>query len=251
MPEQIVNQGFLYANGCNFTVTSTTTGSMSAGQVRDSTNVFDIVVPAGLTINGAVNGLGGLDTGALTANTVYAVYIMASSSGPFPGGFFPVSCMLSANFTQPGYIANYDIFRRVDVVVTNSSNNFINLIQSGNTNTRTYFYDDVLSNLQIFTGGGSTSPVDINLTGLVPPTATSVYLDAVFTPNVVGNKLNMYAKGSPGASNPPIQYYGLVAGHPQADRFNMNIGTGNKVTYFTTSASDALVLNVNGFVESI
>lgn len=42
---QIVNLPTMYINGCNLIYVNGTTINVTAGQVRDSSNQFDIVVP--------------------------------------------------------------------------------------------------------------------------------------------------------------------------------------------------------------
>src|SRR6266568_7546379 len=90
MAEQIVNAPQLYVNNLNISRASSTTLLIAAGQCRDSTNVFDMFLPSATTINAAVNGLNGLDTGSLIATKMYYVYVIAD-----PSGFKPTGCLMS------------------------------------------------------------------------------------------------------------------------------------------------------------
>src|SRR5580692_3582295 len=93
--DPIINQPFLYVNGLlvsNDATTPNTVLDIAAGQCRDSNNVIDMILGdflnegygtdnSSTSLNAAVNGLNGLDTGSLAASTMYAVYIIADSSG--------------------------------------------------------------------------------------------------------------------------------------------------------------------------
>src|SRR5271166_3374895 len=85
--QQIVFSPNLYANQMVLAYGSATTLTVTAGQVRDSLNVADLITTATLTINCALNGYNGLDTGALANSTMYYLFAIGDSSLTHPTGF--------------------------------------------------------------------------------------------------------------------------------------------------------------------
>ena len=124
----IVNKGLLYVNGFGVSQgtvnvnTGTATGTIlvSGGQCRDETDTNDIILPnTTYTINPFVNGVNGLDVGALnaTAVTLYYVYVISdSTSYRTPGTLLSLADGIVANPTLP---FGYDMYRRVGTVLSN------------------------------------------------------------------------------------------------------------------------------------
>ena len=84
----IVNLGMKYINDSQVAWASATTLTIQNGQERDITNTVDIAVTGGpTTLNFAVNGLNGLDTGAIAASTWYYIYAISSSTNKAPSGY--------------------------------------------------------------------------------------------------------------------------------------------------------------------
>lgn len=123
--EQIVNLPFLYRTGLDVSFATTATVSVATGQCRDSTNVFDIVVPslgqtAPLTCSTAFSGLNGLDTGTVEASTMYALFVVYDPTlRNHPG------LVLSKSFTAPIMPSlngvTYGSFRLIDFILTDGS----------------------------------------------------------------------------------------------------------------------------------
>lgn len=67
------------------------------------------------TINITVNGANGLDTGTVTTNTLYAVYVITNASGSLQAG------LVSLSSTSPTLPAGYTLKRLVGFMKTNGS----------------------------------------------------------------------------------------------------------------------------------
>jgi hypothetical protein len=118
-----------YVSGLATAVVSTSTISVSAGNVRDSTNTFDMKLTS--TFNVALLGSGvawqagsanqKLDIGSLTSNTWYHLYIIRKTSDG------SVDFVFSLSATAPTLPTGYAGFRRVPAtaVLTNSSGQII------------------------------------------------------------------------------------------------------------------------------
>lgn len=91
----IVSRGFI--DGLTLTFNSTTTWNISAGTVRDSTNVHNILLAASTKILqssgawAAGTGANGLDTGARAASTWYHVWAICKADGTSPDILFSLS----------------------------------------------------------------------------------------------------------------------------------------------------------------
>src|SRR4030042_715572 len=88
---------------------SNTTILIAGGQYRDNTNSVDIVLPLlGVTLNQAVNGLNGLDSGTIAASTWYYIYAVGDSSGNRIGG-----ALISTSYIAPILPYGYDVYRLI------------------------------------------------------------------------------------------------------------------------------------------
>ena len=237
----IINLGNLYANNLQVSWVSTTTLSMAAGQCRDSTDSVDLTLSTATTINGAVNGVNGLDTGSLANNTWYAVYIIGSSLNSQA-----TATLLSTSATAPALPSNYDCFRRIGWVLTDGSAHFLAVNIYGNSNQRIYMWDAIATELS---AAGNASYTDVDLSSSVPSTSTLVHLNWKLVPNTAGNLSLLRKNGSSSTTNP--QLTGSVAAQPNAGFLTMNCDSSQIIEYKTASASDALTLYVIGFTDFI
>lgn len=120
--------GFITANAADADHDIT----VETGICRDSTNVVNIQLDAAITkridaLWAAGTGQGGLDTGAVAADTTYHLFaIRRSDTGE-------VDALFSLSVSAPTLPTNYDTFRRVASVMTDSSANIFNYFQVENT----------------------------------------------------------------------------------------------------------------------
>jgi hypothetical protein len=108
-----------------------TTITIAAGTARDTTDAEDITIPTGSTrtVDAAVSGAGGLDTGTIAAKQAYALYIVRSSGGQVQG-------LLSLSYTAPT-VPSGSKYRRIGSVYTSSSSKIVAFQQNGTSNDRT------------------------------------------------------------------------------------------------------------------
>ena len=186
-----------YINGLQISNDATTPNTLldiSAGSCLDSTGTFQYNNNNALVINGAVNGLNGLDTGTLAASTVYAVYVVWDAvHNKVAGG------MLSLSLTAPLLPFAYGQFLLIGYVVTDSSTHFLKGYWSaGNGSMRQFTYDAFQATA--VTAGAATSFTNVNLITLVPNVAnTPVQVYTSYLPGTAGHTLSMQAGNATGA----------------------------------------------------
>jgi len=178
-----------YCNGLAVSWASNTTLSVAVGICSDKDNVFDISLGTALTINTAVIGVNGMDTGTLAASTVYYVHLIGDYMNSKP-----TAAVLSLSATNPYLPVGYEISRRIGWAVTDGSANFVLMYQSGNGLTRTYSFDEPLS---VLSGGTQTSFTAIDLHTKIPALDNLlVNVEMAFTPVAASDTAKLRAGGS-------------------------------------------------------
>lgn len=244
----IVNLPFLYVNNATIAYGSNTTLTVAAGQVRDSTDTQDLTLSSSTTINAAVNGINGLDTGALGNNKCYAVFIIAD-----PTGVQVTGTILSLSATAPLLPFGYGLFRRIGWVFTDGSSHFLKFYQigSGGSSSRTYYYDSPVS---VLSGGSSATFAAVSLVNAVPLiNGVAVFLNASYTPAVAGNTTSIRPTGSSAAANAsPVILSGVVVSKAQdfaAIKTVALVSSSLPSIDYVVQSSDALSLSVAGFED--
>lgn len=231
----------LYINDLALSWASTTTLTVGAGQARDSENNIDIELDATTTLNGAVNGANGLDTGSLANATWYAIHLISSSlNRAMP------ALLASTSATAPLMPTGYDSFRRISWALTDGSAHFLKYYVYGNSNSRKYVWDAVITELS---AGAATSFTDVDLASSVPPTARLATLNWKIVPATAGNIAKLRVNGSSSTTN--IQLTGSVAAQPNVGFVEMNTDSSQIIEYLVGNASDALTLLTAGFEDFI
>lgn len=241
MNEQIVNLPNLYVNGLGVSWVSNTALSVALGQCRDSTNTVDLVLGVSTTINSAIKGVNGLDTGILAGSSTYAIYVIGDSRG-----FKPVGCIMSLSATVPILPSGYDCFRRVGWSITDSTPHILYLEQVGSGLTREYWYDVAV---QVLNAGSATSLTVVDLSDVVPPIDCKVFLTIVYTPATVGNVATITTGDSLTVS--PEVVSGIVAHVTQVSELttlSTVVSSIPSIQYIVT-ASDTLTIDVIGFED--
>jgi hypothetical protein len=230
-----------YINGFVLDYATTTALTVEAGQCKDSTNVWDIVLSANATLSGAVNGVNGLDTGTLGASTLYAVYAIADSTK-----YHATATLLSTSATAPYLPFGYDIFRRIGWARTDGSSHFLKFYE---TPSRKYTWDAPIS---VLSGGTSSTYAAIDLSAAIPPiNKCSIDLQVSYTPAVAANTAVIRPSGS--ASTTSLVISGVVAAKVQdmyAQSLALLISSVPKIDYVVTS-SDSLSLSVISFMDQV
>jgi hypothetical protein len=174
----IVNLPFLYINGAQISNDATTPNTVldiAAGQMRDSSNTYDMNLgnfngqvngsaPENVVtlLNAAVVGFNGIDTGALAASKVYHVYVISDPVSGNPSGTL---LSLATSVVGPLMPFGYSAYRHIGWAVTDSSSHFLLGYNAGNDNARLFMYDAPIS---VGTTASSSSYATVDLTKFVP-----------------------------------------------------------------------------------
>jgi len=191
MPEYITNAPNLYANGCGFSVNiGGVRISVDPGQVRDSTNNFDLVLPTTTNIVMSVSGgINSLDTGTLAQNQSYDCYVVGDSRG-----FNQTGVMATLN-NGPGlhYPNGYDISRYIGSVPTLPNSATLQAAGCvGGGNYRYVFYQGNPANLVCYNSSPGTNFINVSLFPWVPfgfgprPSGSPAYLAFQYTGSTPG-----------------------------------------------------------------
>lgn len=232
---------FPYATNAAYSWVSNTTLSVAAGEYRDSTNSVDISLDSAVTVDIAVNGVNGLDTGSVAASTWYYLHLIADVTGNNA-----TAAILSTSKTAPYLPYGYGAFAFIGMVLTDGSSHFLDFKVVGDGNERTYYWKDSIS---VLSGGSSATFAAVDLSDGVPPIdRLPVILEASFTPAVAADACNIrpYNWGTTGL---PIT--GVVAAKAQelqAEVLSLydSVNGVNKIDY-KVAASGALSLSVAAF----
>jgi hypothetical protein len=282
----MVNLGELYMNGLALTWLTTTTIQVAPGQCRDSTDKNDIQLPASITygptatpttitptyiINTAQSGALGLDvlpTAGIAASTLYYVYAIGNSNNNSPNqsGFNPAnlpSALLSLSASAPTLPANYDMFRRIGCVLTDTTaapSHIIPFFQTTGANQTNRLMDyctDGITALTVLSGGTSNSYAPVVLTAVMPALITQVTFRATLTPNTAGDILYLRPTNALAGLQTTLgitEMSGDVAMVAHVDMMTVLSGTAAGVTsidYKLSSASDAATLVLQGYIDKL
>lgn len=221
--------------GMNLAYASTTTATISAGITRDSEDLNQITFSASKTLNFAVNGLNGLDTGAIGASKLYYVFAIGDSLGANPAG---VIASLSATPLLPrGSVVDrpYDQYRRIGWLRSGAGSTLLNFKQNGNRNVRQYFYDTMI---QVLSNGTSQTLAAIDLSVACPPIDNlSWYSHTEFTPATAGDSVKFAPFGSTATVIPGLS--GVVASQKQQAQLKLlaALDSGVPKTLYINSAA--------------
>lgn len=241
----IVNAGYLNVQGLQIAIASTTTLTVQAGQARDSTNVNDIVISSAVTLNAAVNGVNGLDTGSLTTNTLYALYAVGDSTNNNHAGV-----VLSLNQSAPLLPVGYDMYRLIGYVRTDGSSLFLTGYWTGSANERTFVYDVPIATA--ITAGASATYAPVTLTTFVPAVQNVLArMEINWTANAAGDTLALQPFNAVGDT---LKYIAGVAGasaHTLVREYvQAQLSSGAPKINYKVSAG-TVALNVAGYQYTI
>ena len=245
--DPIVNQAFLYLNGLllsNDATTPNTKLDVAAGQCRDSNNIVDINIGnylglsgigtanASSTINFAVNGINGLDTGSIAASTGYYIFAISDSSEKNVPG---VLASLSA--TAPTLPFGYDSIRLIGWVLTDGSSHLLKFYASGSGGGK-YFQWDAPIAVTITNSGTSATYVAQDLSVGVPSSNYGrVAIKYKWTNNAPADSLNFTPSGATGDFETIL---GIAAGVAQEDNFvilPLTVSAKPKMDYKTSAGT--------------
>lgn len=250
---------FLAMQGLQVSYASNTTLTVGAGLCRDSSNTMDIVignsplnnftVTAPITVNAAVNGYNGLDTGSLANNTWYALYMIGDSSYKNPPGAI---LTLASNAAPKLPIGKYDSYRLRYYVLTNASAQFLQFYMIADNANIINVWD---SSINVLTSGSSTSFATISLGAAVPPVSSAlVRFDASYYGNFGSNQFYLRPTGS-AATTGAVTASCVAAQRTQILQVDclalFNGGASAVEIDYQVQSGDQLSLAVNSFEYSV
>lgn len=216
--------------------------NIDLGVGADYPNLQNVTVTAPLTVNNTLSGVGGLDTGTVAANTIYAVYLVGDSRY-----YKPVVGMLSlASNSQPRMPFEYDSYRKIGYAITDATSDFLLMNTAGSGHERILMFD--APQATSVTAGNSTTYAGVDLSALVPPVQnTIVSIQSVFNANAAADILNMQGFDSTGDS---VSIIAPVAGATARtwalnDVFAQLDTAAPKIKYKVSAG--AVAINVAGF----
>ncbi len=222
---------------------------VAAGKANDSTGTNEIVLPAAVVFNSAVNGVvNGLDAGAFAASRLYAVYVIADSTGYNAAG-----SLLSLNATQPLLPAGYDMYRRVGTVRTSAGSIILDFTQKGDGLDREMWYADAIATP--IAAGASAAFAIVNLTTafLAPVSVGDVMYLAVLTADAGATRTAALRATSSGSvagqvlmSSPASTVTTTTMKCPAS-----NAAGVVSSDYLVSNAAAAIALSVHGYVDQL
>lgn len=284
----MVNLGDLYVQGGRLSYASTTTFTVAAGQFRDSTNINDIVLPAAATVNIAVTGINGLDTGTIAASSVYYVYAIGSSVfgandgqdygvpqavGPIPGSnpaatgvpsypstYAPAGILISlaAPSVGPKLPVNYDMFRRIGAIRTTAGSLIEPFVQTGYGQNRTMRFQTPVAPVGAAVAGTTAFATIGALVTVIPQIAMDVIVDCSLAPATAGDLLYLAPYGNTAAPGGNVALFSAPVIQPAIQHTQLvcpcasNAGV-MEVDYATTAGAGttAVTFAVAGYVDTL
>lgn len=241
----IVNLPFLYINNLQITNDSSTPDeiiNIAVGQCRDSTNTYDMVNSASISVDNTVSGLNGLDTGTVAASTFYYVHLVTDPvTGNTAGG------LLSLSATAPVMPFGYSAFRMIGFAVTDGSSDFLLMQNAGNNNARVFTYDVPIATA--VTAGSSGTYAAVTLTAFVPSNYAElpVLVECNWTANAAADTLALQGVNATGDT---VKYISPVAGSSAhtlvRDYVNAELDSSVPKINYKVSAG-TVAINVAGF----
>jgi hypothetical protein len=178
-----------YCNGLAVSWTSNTKLGVAVGSCSDKDNVFDITLRTALTIDTAVVGVNGMDTGTLAASTVYYIHLIGDYMNSKP-----TAAVVSLSATSPLLPVGYETSRLIGCAVTDGSTHFLLIYETGSGLNRLFTFDEPLS---ILSGGTQTAFTAIDLHTKIPALDNiPVNVQMAFTPNAASDTANIRTGGS-------------------------------------------------------
>lgn len=234
----IVNAPNLYIDNLEVAYATTTTLTMAAGRARNSSNEADIILETGVTINSAVVGINGIDDGTFAANKMYRVFAVGDST------FNNTSGAIISESDTPNLPAGYDMYRLRAYWLTNGSTQFALGAYSGSGKTIDFWYEAGIAELS---GGSSATLATVDLASSVPPLATNVFFDVIYTPNGATDVAEFIPYGS-AATSGIVRFGTGVAGAQRASQvIPCGLNSGSPAIQYKVTSGDTLTLNTQGF----
>ena len=163
-------------------VTSNTAATITADQIvaYSSNGSAALLSNVNVTLSTGTTGVNGRDTGSLTANTWYYLYVIYNPTTT------TVASLMSTSSTAPTLPSGYTYFVRVGSVLTNASSYLYRTIQRGN-NTQYVLDGTLLTNYPLLVSGAVGSLTAYSLATLIPVAVASEVSALLTSPPASGN----------------------------------------------------------------
>lgn len=244
--QQIVNLPFLYADRCSVGTTTPTTLQITPGQVRDDTNIYDLVVSSILTINAEIVGANGIDIDELATDTWYAVFVIGDQYN-----FNSPAALISTSLSNPIMPDGYNVKRRIGWIKTDGSDHLIFCSHAGTGNERQYFWStSEAADTIVLSGGASTTYAAVDCSLLIPETSCIALFRYSYTPKLADNKFFIRQTGTTVTESFSLE--GNVADKHLGGTFTYCTSSGATRTIdYKVTTDDGLSLFVYGFTDYI
>jgi hypothetical protein len=235
------------------TADATVTVTADAIALWDGSLSFFTATSVNVSINAAVNGVNGLDTGALANNTWYAAYVI------YNPGTATVAGLLSTNFSTPTTLpSGYTLYARAGAIVTNGAAKLHRILQKGN-NAQYVVGATTTTAMPVIASGAagtfsSTAPVwaSASVATIVPPTAAAIRITACRAYNNAAASDVQVAPNNtytgPNTTNPPWFSSVAATAFPPASSFEMGLESTN--VFWTASAAGGAIV-CGGFTDNL
>lgn len=243
---QFAQTPWKYVNGLTISNNATTPNTkldVASGSILDSTGVYQLSLPAAVTLNAASTGLNGIDTGTFAASKVYAVYLVADPVTQQTSGI-----MISLSLTGPLMPYGYSAYALIGYAVTDASVHFLPGYWKGVNSDRRLFMFDAPQATAV-TAGAATTATGVSLAALVPAqpnVPTWLAIDA--TPSAASRVLSLTGGNQTGITAKITSQVTSV--HVTANVYVMSqlVAGVPTVNYlWSAGGGDAVAINVAGF----
>ena len=160
-----------FIQGYTLLYSNTTSLTVNPGTCLDSTNTTELTMGSSrlLYVNQVFGANDGLDTGSVTADRTYYVYIISNGT--------TVRTLASLNSATPTLPGGYTSYRMIGCFYVTNTSVIAPFIHAGKYNRRTYYFNSANS-VYNDAAYNNTTPKTISLTNKIPPIADSALLNA-------------------------------------------------------------------------
>lgn len=234
-----------YIQGCTLTYATNETLTISTGVAVDSTGTT-LITSAGYTLDFTASGANGLDTGVITSNKIYYIYLIEGTSG--------TTSTASLSFSGPALPAGYTKSRRIGTWQSILGSVLAIFMQRGNYNRREYFYAGPrlaasAGGFQFISGvSGPVTPLTVDLSPYIPPSNISVTLQCSLTTSTAGN---FQALRNADSANYEDFVVCQAATIPFYDVRKISLSTTQQFTYQSSDTLDINYIELISYEEEV
>jgi hypothetical protein len=229
----------LASSGCGLHPVKSTarTAKLQAGVAMDSTQALQLGLSSSTTVDLEVSGAGGLDAGSLAASTWYYTYVITDGDPLAP----TVDTLASTSDTSPTLPGAFTHFVRTGAVLTNGSSNIHDFVSHQYGKMLVVEWLDERSNAPflVLEDGDQTSTTAIDLSGVVPATAT-MFRFAASTWSSTTGYIHISGEGTS---------FGRVIVRSQGDVATDISVVNREIEYCMASSGGALDIYATGYVD--